>query len=128
MKKMWVILIFIITIIGLSACIDDAEEAANRVETYLQALVAQEGEKVSSYSCNDWEAQAIMEMDSFQAVNPKLIDLDCQQTGSDGEITLVTCQGILVASYNDEQQEFDLNLRSYEVLEEGGDWRICGYR
>jgi hypothetical protein len=32
-----------------------------------------------------------------------------------------------MASYQDEVQEFDLNGRTYQMVEQRGDWLVCGY-
>ena len=34
----------------------------------------------------------------------------------------------IVANYGNEVLELDLSERSYQVVEEGGEWRMCGYR
>ena len=46
----------------------------------------------------------------------------------DGETSLVDCTGSIIASYNDEDQELDLSVRTYQVTQEGGDWLVCGVR
>jgi hypothetical protein len=67
-------------------------------------------------------------MDSFQAVTASLEGLSCKVTGTDGAFTLVTCQGNIVTSYNGETQQFDLSLRTYQVVKQGGENLVCGYR
>jgi hypothetical protein len=54
--------------------------------------------------------------------------MKCQEAGSDGSYTLVQCQGKIVADYNGEKQEFDLNRRVFRAILEGGEWRMCGYQ
>ena len=101
--------------------------AASAVEGYLQALVAKDANQMINLSCADWEGQAKVEFDSFAAVNLTLEDLKCQDAGQQGNTTLVTCMGKLIASYGTEDLQIDVAERTYQAIEEGGDWRMCGY-
>ena len=96
------------------------------MEAYLQALVDKKSDQLTALSCSAWEQQAALELDSFQAVKAKLQDLACKQTGTDGDKSLVQCQGKILATYNTENQELDLSLRTYKVAQSGGDWLVCG--
>ena len=78
--------------------------------------------------CGDWETDAMIELDSFQAVTARLENLSCSQTGTDGDTALILCTGDIVASYNNEDQKLDLSTRTYQVIEQGGDWLVCGTR
>lgn len=113
----------------LSACGGGANQnaAPKAVEDYLQALVAQDADKLAGLSCADWEEDALLELDSFQGVTARLDAPACAVTGEDGGAKLVTCQGKIVATYNNEDQELALNTRTYRVIEDGGAWRVCGY-
>jgi hypothetical protein len=104
-----------------------AGAAQTTVQSYLQALTAKDATKLSNLSCKTWESQATMELDSFQAVATTLNGVACKETGKDGANTLVTCTGKIVASYNGENQNLDLSGRTYQVTQEGGEWRVCGY-
>jgi len=75
-----------------------------------------------------WEDDALLELDSFQAVTTKLDGLACQQTGTDGDTSLVLCKGKIVATYNNEDQDLDLSVRTYQVVQQDGDWLVCGTR
>jgi uncharacterized protein YdeI (BOF family) len=126
-------LIFLFVLIGsmlLTACGagGSSDPAAQAVLSYLKAEVALDKDKISTFSCAKWEESARMEVDSFQAVTPTLKDATCKQSGTDGSTALVTCQGQIIATYGKEQTTFDLNARTFEVVQEGGDWRVCGYR
>jgi hypothetical protein len=101
--------------------------AVQAVQTYLQALVAKDATKLANQSCKTWESEATLEMDSFQAVTATLEGVSCQETGKDGSATLVNCKGNIVATYNGEKQNLDLSPRTYKVVQEGGEWRVCGY-
>jgi hypothetical protein len=119
--------LFAIAIILLLAdCAPKGDDSALAVESYLRALVAKDRDQLSSLSCADWESSALTELDSFQAVEAKLDGLSCANTGTDGDTALVTCEGKLIATYGNEDQELDLSTRTYRVIEQGGDWLVCG--
>jgi hypothetical protein len=98
------------------------------VQDYLQAVVSKDVDKVSTLSCKDWEQQAVQEVDSLQAVKAELSGLACSQSGTDAAGALVKCNGKILITYNTEQQELDLSLRTYKVAQSGGDWLVCGYQ
>jgi hypothetical protein len=112
----------------LVACASSADAPAKVVENYLNALVEKDADRLSTLVCGDWEEDALIELDSFQAVTARLENAACTQTGTDGETALVDCTGSIIASYNDEDQELDLSVRTYQVTQEGSDWLVCGVR
>jgi len=124
-----VVLVLALLAVLLVACGGNAASGSVRaVEDYLNALVSKDDALVSSLSCADWEMMALLELDSFQAVDTRLEGLTCSDTGTDGDTFLVRCQGKIIATYNDEDQELDLSLRTYEVVQQGGEYLVCGYR
>lgn len=113
----------------LAACSSSSTDAsAKAVEDYLNALVTKDADRLPTLVCGDWEEDALIELDSFQAVTARLEGLACEQTGTDGDTALVLCKGKIIASYNNEDQELDLSVRTYQVVQEGGDWLVCGTR
>ena len=112
----------------LISCQTKQDPAAGAVENYLNALVAKDSNKLSTLSCSDWEQSAQTELDSFQAVEVKLQNVKCATIGKESEQTLVTCQGKLAATYGNENQELDLSTRTYLVIEQNGEWLVCGER
>jgi len=119
-----------IAILSLAACgaSNTKDAPAKAVEDYLTALVEKDADRLSTLACGEWEEDALIELDSFQAVTARLDGLTCEQTGTDGETALVLCNGKIIASYNNEDQELDLSVRTYQVTQEGGDWVVCGVR
>ena len=123
--------LFILMLAGLvlAACTGSSDEApAKAVEAYLNALVAKDENLLPTLVCGDWEEDALIELDSFQAVTPRLDNASCQQTGTDGDTALVKCTGKIIATYNDEDQELELSTRTYQVVQDNGDWLVCGTR
>jgi hypothetical protein len=114
----------------LSACgpATSSDPAARAVEGYLTALVDKDSNHLAALSCATWETNALMELDSFQAVQTRLDGLVCQTNGTDTGTTLVTCQGKIIATYNNEDQELNLSVRTYHVVQEGGEYLVCGYQ
>lgn len=124
-----IVLPILITAVFLTACAtNNADAPARAVEDYLNALVAKDANRLSTLSCGEWEDDALLELDSFQAVTARLENVSCEQTGTDGATALVLCNGNIVATYNDEDQELDLSVRTYQVVQEGGEWLVCGVR
>ena len=113
-------------LISCAASNDDAP--AQAVQDYLNALVAKDADRLPTLVCGDWEEDALIELDSFQAVTARLDNVTCTQSGTDGDTALVNCTGKIVASYNNEDQELDLSVRTYQVVQDGGDWLVCGTR
>jgi hypothetical protein len=128
-KLLLSLFILILAGIPLVACSGSGDGApAKAVEAYLNALVAKDENVLPTLVCGDWEQDALIELDSFQAVTPRLEDAACTQTGSDGDTALVNCTGKIIATYNDEDQELDLSTRTYQVVQDNGDWLVCGTR
>lgn len=122
-------LLFISMSFLLISCSASSQSAAPKVvENYLQALVAEDANRLSVLVCKDFEQQARLELDSFIGVKASLKDMTCSQSGTEGDIVLVSCTGSIVATYNNEQQELPLAGRAYRVIMEGGDWLVCGYQ
>lgn len=130
MRKFFpVVLALLIMTFILTACASGSDDGPVRaVENYLNALVEKDADRLSTLSCGEWEDDALLELDSFQAVTTRLEGVACEQTGTDGATALVLCNGNIIATYDNEDQELDLSTRTYQVVEEGGDWLVCGTR
>jgi hypothetical protein len=110
----------------LAAC-QTGDGAAQAVEDYVQALAEKDPDRLATQSCAAWEEQAMIELDAFAGVKTVVDGLDCQETGEDGEATIVSCAGNIVATYGNEDQNFPLDRRPFLAVQEGGEWRVCGY-
>jgi hypothetical protein len=119
------LLLCIITII-LTGC-KSAGDAPQAIEGYIQALTDKDVVGATGASCLEWEEAAYAEASSFEAVEVSLEGLDCSSSGSDGEFSLVRCEGKIVANYGGELQDIELSLRTYRALIEQGEWKMCGY-
>jgi hypothetical protein len=128
LRKPVLILALIFAGIILAACTSNTDAPVQAVQNYLNALVNKDADRLPSLVCSDWEEDALIELDSFQAVTARLEDVACSQSGTDGDTALVLCTGNIIATYNNEDQKLDLSTRTYQVIEQGGDWLVCGTR
>ena len=129
MRRFFLILLIVVLIPLLSACASGNDNAsAKSVEDYLTALVEKDANRLSTLSCGDWEDDALLELDSIQNVTARLEGMSCEQTGSEGSTALVNCSGKIILTYTNEDQEIDLGARTFEVVQEAGEWLVCGAR
>ena len=112
----------------LTACVGTASNPEQSVEAYLTAIVEADIDKITTLSCAEWEEMAWLELDSFQGVEVSLVDMQCSQSGSDGDLALVICTGHYLTSYDGEEMQIDLDTREFELVQQSGDWLVCGYR
>ncbi|MBI9049112.1 MAG: hypothetical protein JEZ00_06825 [Anaerolineaceae bacterium] len=105
-----------------------ASPAAQTVEAYLDALTSKDMDRVAVLICPDFEDQAIMDVDAFQLVSPTLENVQCTETEQHGEITTVTCTGNIMTTYNNETSNINLEERTFRVINERGDWFVCGFQ
>jgi len=126
-RSILMILAALFLLVVLTGCASGGDAAPNAVEAYLEALVAEDGDRIANLVCADWEQDAMLELDSFMGVSARLEDMSCAQSSLDGDNAQVVCSGAIVATYNNEDRQMALDTRTYDVLKEGGEWRVCGY-
>lgn len=124
------ILFFCAVLLLLAGCAGggSGSGAEAAVERYFQALVSGDINQLVDASCAAWEESARLEMESFTAVSVELEDMTCQEAGQEDDIMLVTCSGTIAANYGNEVLKIDLSERTYKVITEAGELRLCGYR
>ena len=129
MKKTFVLLLMMLTILGLAACSKQSKtsEAVRPVEAFYDAIVSQKRDRVGSITCAAWEKDALREVDAFMGVKSELKDFSCSVTEEGKDSAVVTCKGRIAASYGEEITDFPLDGRTHQVIKEQGEWRICGY-
>lgn len=118
----------LLLLIILTACAGSGSKPEQTVESYLTAIVEADLTKISTISCAEWEESAWLELDSFQGVEVSLQGMQCTQSGTDGDLALVTCSGQFLTSYDGEEMEIDLGTREFELVQQSGEWLVCGYR
>jgi hypothetical protein len=122
-----VVIMCIITLL-YSACGQSKDPASKAVEGYITALVNKNTDALSALTCADWESQALLELDAFQAVSTRVENMSCSTDNTDGTTSQVNCQGKILATYNNEDQQFDLSVRTYQVIQQGAEYLVCGYQ
>lgn len=127
MKKIAYLIVVVLLLTVLSSCTTE-EPAVQAVNAYLQAIVDQDDVALQKLVCEEWQFDAMMEMDSFLAVNPQLEDVSCSMVEDLGDSQTVNCTGSILATYNEEQQRIDLSVRNYVVNEMSGEWLVCGHQ
>jgi hypothetical protein len=128
MKLIYQIALSLLLLFPLTGCINKSNEAVHTVEQYLQALVAHNSNQVSNLACQDWEFEALLEIDSFQLVKASLDQLNCTPVEESADGVVVQCSGSIVTSYNNEVTNIELDQRNFFVKNEHGDLFVCGYR
>lgn len=112
----------------LTACGPSDEAAANSIEHYIESVVSQDMDAAINASCADWEADARTEVISFDGVSAHLEGMSCSVISTDGDTNLVSCAGEIIATYAGEDTPLPLTDYVYTVVNEGGEWRMCGYK
>ena len=129
MRKLVLLSFVILVSVSLAACgVSNSGAPAKAVEDYWNVIVSKDADRLPTLVCGDWEEDALTVLDSLQAVTARLENFSCSQTGTDGDMALVNCTGNMVLTYDTEDQQIDLSVFTYEVIEEGGDWLVCGTR
>jgi hypothetical protein len=99
-------------------------DPAATVQAYLQARVESNADKLRSLSCASWEQDAVKQADSFRSMNAVLDNVTCSVQSQDSSSATVKCDGNIVTTYNGEKRNWALG--KYKVVQEGGDWKMCG--
>lgn len=114
----------------LAACSSSgnkSDAAGQAVVEYYQGLTSGNVDQMKSNSCAAWEEAAQLEFDAFAGVETRLDNLVCQSNGTEEEYTLIACTGGIIATYGNEDTDFDLSNFTFRTLQEAGEWRMCGY-
>ena len=128
-KLQFLVLLALLALLCLTGCgAGGTTGAAQAVEDYLRSQVDQDLNQMISLACADWEEAARLEYNALAAFTVSLDDLACQVSQQDGEMAMVACDGKMVFNYGTEVQEVALSDRVYRVMNDGGEWLVCGYQ
>ena len=107
----------------LSSCADEGDPA-KVVENYLQAQIEGDSGKIRDLLCLNLEGQVETLANSFAGLDAELRDMTCARGATDGDYTLVSCEGVIFINYGTENSE--IPLETYRTIREDGEWRVCG--
>ncbi len=91
------------------------------VLSYLEARIAGDEEALKKTMCAAQEGDAVRIAQSFKSVEAKLQDVACTYESAGSK---VSCTGAIVVTYQGENR--DLAPGAYTVVEEDGEWKVCG--
>jgi hypothetical protein len=111
----------------LSGC-QSSGSPSDAVLDYLQAVIDGDWVQAVNLSCAAWEQGARTEANSFDSIEAYLEGVSCSAEETEGDTRGVTCQGVIVATYGAEDRQLALEGRTYQIVLEGGEWRMCGYQ
>lgn len=97
------------------------------VTRYLEAIVEKDPVAAANLSCLDWEEGAYAEASSFETVEVRLEQISCSVEAAGDQVQMIKCSGDIVANYGGEDQNIPLSARTFYVVREAGEWRMCGY-
>lgn len=124
-KSFGVAAVLLLAALVLAGCASG--DPAPAIERYIETRTAGDAETLVGYSCASWEGQAVVEATSFQSMNAEIFDMACQSAGETEGGTRVACTGTIVTEYRGEETEWDLAAQTFLAVQEGGEWRMCGY-
>jgi len=128
MKKIFIFMCMMLICMLVFACTPNGNAAADGTLAYLEALAKKDKNAVVSLTCKAWEDQAILEVDALMSVGSELKEVNCREVGQEGDVVMVVCSGNLNLTYNDEIRSIDLSKRTYSMVMEDGQWRMCSYQ
>ena len=127
--KSFLVVLMILIVAGffVSAC-ESARTPADVIVDYLEAVAESDQTSAVANSCAAWEEDARAEGAAFINVEVTLKDLECDVLSQSETDATVSCTGAFLFSYDaGEEQEQDLYGRVFSLVQEAGEWRMCGY-
>jgi len=103
-----------------------ADSPVGVVQSYITGRVASDSALLVSISCKDQESQAQTDADSFKSMKANIDSMSCNQAGTDGNFTIVACQGKVTTTYAGESRTWNLGDRNFKTVQEDGKWKVCG--
>lgn len=120
------ILLMVLTL-ALSSC-GVPNSPSDIIEEYIDAMVAKNDILTVNLSCVAWEENAKAEGAGFEGVEVSLEDVACLVMDETSDSASVSCTGKFIFQYaGGEIEEIDLDRRNYSLVQESGEWKMCGY-
>lgn len=127
--KLLSILIIVIALLFLltSCSASSSDNAGSTVVKYFQAIVDGDEDRIATLSCADWEASARADVAAFVGVKARLENVTCKPLSETSDEAIVECSGAIIATYNNEDSSFELKGKQLRVVNQSGQWLVCGY-
>lgn len=122
------ILLLILLMFIVAACAEDTAEESSPTDVtrdYVQARLGADADKLRSLACADFEETAAASAESFASVDARAENLVCEESGTEGDVTLVHCTGTIQLVYDAETRERPLDF-TFQMKQEDGQWKVCG--
>jgi hypothetical protein len=118
----------VLIMLTLAACNSaQPDSPVGVVQSYVQARVTSDENKLLTLSCKDQESQAKRDADSFRSMKATLDSITCKQASEESPYTIVACEGKIVTEYAGETRDWNLADRNFKTIQEDGQWKVCGY-
>jgi hypothetical protein len=131
MKKTSLLFILALAVILLAACSGGAQNGPGAAaEKYFQAIADGDENRIVTVSCPDWESGARGDVAAFVGVKARLENVSCSPvsgSSSTEDSSIVECSGAIIATYNNEDSNFELKGKQLTLKKQGGEWLVCGY-
>ena len=114
----------LVSILILSGCASIGETPEITVSNYLNAMVEHDSELIATLSTADWEMNAYLDVDSLTNVEANLDELSCETISLENDLAQVVCSGALILSYDNEQQEIQMDQFTYHLEKVNGRWLV----
>lgn len=114
----------LVSILILSGCTSIEETPEITVSNYLNAMVEHDSELITTLSTADWEMNAYLDVDSLTNVEANLDELSCETISLEDDLAQVVCSGALILSYDNEQQEIQMDQFTYHLEKVNGKWLV----
>jgi len=123
MRRLFFVMMTIICGVVLASCAEEGDPAEAVID-YLEAKVASDEDALRGLLCSAMEGDLSREAASLASVDATLENASCERGDTEGDFTLVTCEGHIAAIYGTETREFPLG--TYRTVQEDGEWKYCG--
>jgi len=121
-------ILLILSTFALASC-SASSSPSDVIEKYINAMVSKDDILTVNLSCVAWEENAKAEGAGFEGVEVSLKDASCSVIDESGDVATVSCSGKFVFQYaGGENEEINLDRRSYALVQESGEWKMCGYK
>jgi len=117
--------LLLIVVFAVTACAEKNDDpAAQAVIDYFQAKVEGNADALGGLLCAELESTLTAEANSFASVVASLREVECASSPIDNNTARVACTGYIFVDYG--QQQSELPLSAYRVVQEDGEWKWCG--